>query len=343
MTENFTYSQGLIKPITSQSWFANPAGIEGEEVIILEKVGDQGSRYYDTLKPGQTLRFRERIFTKYDALAVDMRLGRYFQISGQYPTRDRGKKVTLTANIRYHVTDANILTLKAADPLGEMRDKVVAALNRDLAQYPEGQINSGLVEKIIRNVGSAKHLGLTIDGADITGFDQDTTLTENEKKIDEVQHNIKLQQLKNEADLIQKQKENDADIFRRQARHDNILLTDPNVLMHEHPELIQQMLSYFTARDQVVLQSQLNLMSPVIQAYIAQKQEEGAIIDPEELAKIIQRTMGTSKSQSLSDTSKQISWGEGSQASTPFEKPSLKFDKDDRDDENDSRIKFGDG
>lgn len=360
MAENFTYSQGLVTSITNKSWYVNPAGIEGKEVVLLKRVGDRGSRFYCSLKPGQTLRFDERLFSTYEALEVDMRQGRMFQISGNFPTRDRGRKVSVNVNVRYHVTSAEFLVLKVADPLGELRDKVVAALNRDLASYPEGQINASLIEKIVRNVGPVPHLGLAIDDADVMGFEQDSGVTEHVKRMGQTRADIEFQELKQSADLTSKEKQqkaellarqlqNDADILMRRARHDNISLTDINVLMHEHPDLINQIFSHFASRDQAVLQSQITLMAPVIAAYIDQKKEDGGTIDPDEIAKIIQRTITTSKGQLQGPLPppKQIAWGSEEPNILPSEKKPIEFESDDKNnksddsDDNDGRIKFG--
>jgi hypothetical protein len=329
MTENFTQAQGLIKVITSEGLLANPAGIEGFKVIVLEKVGNQGTRYYCTLEPGQTLRFAERLFTKYEALAVDVRYGRSFQISGQFSTRERGRKVTVRATMRYHVTDAGILALKSVDPLGELRDKVVAVLNRDLTQYPEAQINASLVEKIIRNVGPTPHLGMIIEDADVMEFSQDAGVTNATVQVDGVQQEINIQEMRDQANRSSQARNNDLDIKMRQARHDNIQLTDINVLMHEHPNLLPAIFQHFASRDQAITSAQLTLMAPVIQAYISQKSEEGAPIDPDELAKLIGRTMNVKPGlQGSMETPKQISWGSNPDVNLPPERPQVIFGDD---------------
>lgn len=334
MTENFTQAQGLIRTITSEGLLANPAGIEGHKVLVLEKVGDQGSRYYCTLEPGQTLRLGERLFSKYEALAVDMRYGLSFQVSGQFATRDRGHKVTVNAKVRFHVTDAGILAMKAVDPLGELRDKVVAALNRDLAQYPEAQINAGLVEKVIRNVGQTPHLGLTIEDADVSEFSADAGITEHVVRMGGAQSDIAMQELRNQADLRAKELANDADIRMRRARHDNIGMTDINVLIHEHPELLPAIFGHFASRDEATMKAQLQLMTPVIQAYIDQKNEAGDPIDPDELAKLIKRTINTRTGiQGPMEAPKQISWG-GSENTPSSENGSVVFGDEKRQDEN---------
>ena len=49
MSDNFTQEHGLIEEITSKGWFANPAGRQGYEVIVLENKGDGGTRLYLSL------------------------------------------------------------------------------------------------------------------------------------------------------------------------------------------------------------------------------------------------------------------------------------------------------
>jgi hypothetical protein len=179
------------------------------------------------------------------------------------------------------------------------------------------------------------------------------------------QSDIALQELRTQAELRAKELANQADIRMRQARHDNIGMTDINVLMHEHPELLPAIFGHFASRDQATMNAQLQLMAPVIQAYIDQKTRDGDPIDPDELAKLIKRTVNTRQGlQSPMETPKQISWG-GSENTPSSESPSVVFgdekhkdeniidgkfvkksakNKDDRtqnDADNDGRIKFG--
>ena len=130
MSDNFTREHKLVEEIVSQGWFTSPAGRQGYEVIVLERVGDGGTRFYHNLKPGETLRFSERVFGKFIALAVDVRYARSFPIEGQFAARERGRFVTLKANVRYRVTDARVVAMETLDPLGALRDKVIAVLNR---------------------------------------------------------------------------------------------------------------------------------------------------------------------------------------------------------------------
>jgi heme/copper-type cytochrome/quinol oxidase subunit 4 len=172
MDENLTRKLELVREIPSKyRESANPAGRQGYEVIILEKVGDSGTRYYCSLKPGETLRLSERVFGKFIVLEVDLRHARSFRIGGQFAVRERGCPVTLQANVRYRVTDARIVALETVDPLGELRDKVISTINRELAQYQESDINPGLIERIIRTIGMVSHLGLMVEDAEVIEFE----------------------------------------------------------------------------------------------------------------------------------------------------------------------------
>src|SRR6266540_5901563 len=162
MTENLTRQHGLVQEITNKGWFANPAGKQGYEVILLERVGDGGTRFYHSLKPGETLRVAERLLASYIALQVDMRHARAFPVSGLFNTVDRGKKVTLELNVRYHVTNAQIIAIDTVDPLGELQSKILATLNRELLVYAERDVNPLVIESIVQNVGQFSHLGLTV-------------------------------------------------------------------------------------------------------------------------------------------------------------------------------------
>ena len=105
MSENLTQKYGLVQQITSEHWFSNPAGKQGYEVILLEKVGDGGTRYYYSLRPGETLRLAERILSNYIPMQVDIRRARALEISRDFNTRERGRKISVNLKVRYHVTD----------------------------------------------------------------------------------------------------------------------------------------------------------------------------------------------------------------------------------------------
>lgn len=339
MTENFTREHKLVEDISSKGWFANPAGRQGYEVIILEQVGDGGSRFYCSLQPGETLRFGERVFGNYVALAVDMRHARSFPIEGQFAALERGRKVTLRANVRYRVTDARVVAMETVDPLGELRDKVVATLNRELARYPEEQINPGMVEKVIRSVGPVPHLGLTVEDAEVTEFIPDPRITDHVVKEEDVQHSIAIQGIEHRADLEGKQEQYEA-----------IDLSNINVLMQEYPDVIPHVFATFAERDRRLLEAQIGTVKPAIEAYIRQKQENNEDIDPEEIARIMRQAISPSRPQLKSPVEPgKIIWGDEVVDALPAGKPPVTFgDKDEGDSgEKDdtgkpSRVKFGD-
>jgi hypothetical protein len=129
--ENLTRKHGLVQEIATTSPFSNPSGKEGFEMILLEKIGDGGTRYYTSLKPGQTLRIGERSFSNYMILQVDMRR-HVLPISGSFTTNNQGKKVTLELNVRFYVYDARLVAVENVDPLGELRSNILSTLNREL-------------------------------------------------------------------------------------------------------------------------------------------------------------------------------------------------------------------
>lgn len=199
MTENLTQQHGLVREITNRGWFANPAGKQGYEVILLKRVGNGGTRFYHSLKPGQTLRIVERLLSSYIALEVDMRHARAFTVSGSFNTRHSGRNVTLELNVRYHVSDARIVAMETVDPLGELRDKVISALNRELITYSERDINLALIDKIVMNIGQVPHLGLVIEDLDVVKFEKDSSEEEREQKyiteLQDAEHSIHLARL----------------------------------------------------------------------------------------------------------------------------------------------------
>lgn len=342
MADNFTQAQGLVSPITSQGWFANPAGIEGHEVIVLEKRGDGGSRFYCSLKPGQTLSFGERVFNKFQVFSVDMRYARSFSIEGQFATRERGRKVGLKLNVRYRVTDAKVVAMDAADPLGALRDKVVATLHREVARYPEEQIDPSLIEKIVRGVGPVPDLGLIVEDAEILEFNADKRVDNTILEIENAEHTIKLDEIKRRAELKAKQEINEADIRVRQDRHTGLNLGDINVLMQEYPNLIPQVLETLASRDQRAFEAQTAMITPVIAAYIAQQRDKDEDIDPEEVANIIRRSLATNSRPQLPGTEpKQIVWGDENNKASEPERPPIKFEEEKKD-QGDKRIRFGD-
>lgn len=343
MTENFTQSQGLVRSLASQGWFANPAGIEGHEVIVLEKRGDGGLRFYASLKPGQTLSLSERVFNRFDALAVDTRYARSFSVAGQFSTRERGRKVGLKVNVRYRVTEAKVVAMDALDPLGELRDKVIATLNREMARYPEDQITPHLIEKLVRGIGPLPHLGLIVEDAEIMGLDLDARITKTALDAENMEYNLKLEEAKRRAGIKAKEEIHQSELRLKQDSHAGINLSDINVLMQEHPELIPQVMATLATREQEVFKVQSALIAPVIEAYIRQQHEKEADINPDEVVSLIKRALASGPRVEIGapPAPKQIVWGDEPKKALPSEKPPIKFEDEGQD--KDKRIKFGDG
>lgn len=212
MSNNFTYEHKLIESISSQGWLANPAGRQGYEVILLQQVGDSGTRFYCSLKPGETLRVSERLLGKFTALSVDVRHARSFPITGKFSAQERGRKVELRANVRYRVTDAKVVAMETVDPLGELRDRVIATLNRELLRYSESEITPTLVERIIRQVGPVPHLGLTVEDAETLEFSADSRHTGRLTEEEDLAHELRLNHIRQEADLASQSRQNDSRI-----------------------------------------------------------------------------------------------------------------------------------
>lgn len=342
MAKNFTQEHGLVEKISSKGLLANPAGRQGYEVIILEEVGDRGTRFYASLKPGETLRLSERLLGKFTARAVDIRYARGFPIEGEFSARERGRKVTLRANVRYRVADARVVAMETVDPLGELRDKVISTLNRELARYPESEITPGLIERIISSVGPVPHLGLTVEGAEVIEFIPDQRLTQHVVEEEDLGHQLSVESRKREAEIRWKQE-----------KHSAVDLGDVNTLMHEYPDLIPQVFNTFANRDQQLLQAQMSAVAPAIEAYIQQQREIDAEIDPEEIANIMRRSMSPSRGQLTGPVDGRIDWGDNVIDALPADEPTgesqVEFSKEkeskkksnEKPAPDDDRIKFG--
>lgn len=359
MTENLTREHQLVNEISTQGWLANPAGRQGYEVIVLEKIGEGGTRFYCSLKPGETLRFGERLFGKYTMLAVDIRHARYVTVEGQFATYERGHKVSLKAKVRYRVVDARVVAMDTIDPLGELRDKVIATLNRELVRHREANITPATIEQIIRSVGTIPHLGLTIEDAEIITFTSDSRLTQQTMAEENLTHELSLGERREQATLdietrraeaaLEAQRRTREDDLRwRQEQQQAIDLTNINSLMHEHPELVQQVFGTFASRDERLLAARLSLAEPVIKDYITRQQEIDGEIDPNEIARLMQQFAG-SASPSLQNP--QLVWGDRGEETPPLDTPKVTFAEDDKKEAKKSgkkppddmpHIKFGD-
>jgi len=311
MSENLTRQHDLVKEITNKGWFANPAGKQGYDVILLERVGDRGTRFYHSLKPGETLRIAERLLSSYIALEVDMRHARAFSVIGEFITRDRGKKVSLNLNVRYHVSDARIVAMETVDPLGELYSKVVATLNRDLQNYPEREVSPTLIERIVQSIGDVPHLGLTVEDVETITFSSDSRITNYVLEEENVQHSITLDAAKRRASLIAQAEEEEASLQIKSKRHSTINLSNLNVLLQEHPEVIPQVLATFSQREQKMLDAKIGVVQGSIQAYIAQQTENDGEIDPREIGNMLRDALSGNQSQLQGPSDiPQITWGD---------------------------------
>jgi hypothetical protein len=325
MDENLTRKHKLIDEITSKTWFANPAGRQGYEVILLEKVGDGGTRFYTSLKPGGKLGFAERLMGSFIAYAVDIRHARSFPVSGQFNTSDRGRKVTLSVDVHYHVTDARIVAMETVDPLGELYTKVIAALNRELHRYAESKITSSLIEEIIEGIGLIPHLGLVIEGADVQSFIDDTRATQHIVTKEDALHNTEIQDIMQRASINSKTLEFDAELERKSKLHSSINLGDMNVFMHEHPELIPQIMAALSEKELKLLDAQVNVVQASIAEYIEQQKSINGEINPREIAQILRDSVGSKKTLTFGESTNPplIEWGEviDAETSPATEKP----------------------
>ena len=310
MAKNFTQEHGLVEEISSKGWFANPAGRQGYEVIILEQVGDGGTRFYAVLKPGETLRLSERVLGSFIIRAVDIRYARSFPIQGQFMSRDRGRKVTLHTNVRYRVTDARVVAMETLDPLGELRDKVIATLNRELIQYSEVEITPGLIEGIVSGVGPVPNLGLTVEGAEVLEFNADSRITQQVLEEEDLHHKLTIGDIQEQAEIDSATRKQEAELRLKQDRYSGIDLSDINVLMHEHPEMAQQIFETFTSQQRQMLTTQDEIVRTAISEYITQQKDNDAEIDPEEIARITRRALSPSQGQFNPPSNRQIVWGD---------------------------------
>lgn len=311
MAENLTRQHGLVHEITNKDWFANPVGKQGYDVILLERVGNGGMRFYHSLKPGETLRIAERLLSNYIALEVDMRHARAFPVSGSFNTSDRGKKVTLELNIRYHVSNAQIVAMETDDPLGELQSKVNAILNRDLQGYSERDITSATIERIVQGIGQVPHLGLTVEDVEIISFSSDSRIDSYVVEEENVQHSTAIEAAKRRARIEAQSELEDADLQIKSKRHNTINLSNLNVFLHEYPELIPQVLATFSQREQKMLDAKIEVVQSIIQAYIAEQAGNDGEIDPRKIGNILRDALASTSPQ-LPDTSDlpQITWAD---------------------------------
>lgn len=260
-SQNLTREQKLVQEIPLKGWLKNPAGRQGYAVIVLEQVGDGGTRFVRSLAPGQTLELKERWKSKFIVLAVDVRHGRSFPVGGQFHTLERGCTVTVQAKVRYIVTNPQIVAMEMVDPLGALRDKVISTLNDELARHSESTVNPSLIRRVICGVGKIPYSGLQIEDAEVLEFKRDSRITQQAIEEGDVRHKISIDTIQRDAEMVD--------------------LTDVKVFLNRYPELAEKVFTMFATRDQYLLQERMNAVKPAIQAYIEQKREIEAYVDPE--------------------------------------------------------------
>jgi len=161
MNSNLTIESGLIKEITSQSFIVNPSGKEGFEVILIEKVGKDKTRFYASLKPGESLTISERLFGKFEAIVVDMRLRiQNFQDAILLPKIN--KHLFIDVQIAYRVIDAKKIALELVDPIRDLHEIIFSTLSRKLEDFEESEITSKVIAEIILDTERINTLGLKV-------------------------------------------------------------------------------------------------------------------------------------------------------------------------------------
>jgi len=357
MTDSgFTQQPGLVEPITEQGWFRRPAGREGYDIVVLEKVST-GNRYYTTLRPGETLRFGEVVLGKFLVYAVDMRYGLSFPVEGRFATQERNCYVELGAAVRYHVTDSRQVALGALDPLGELRDRVLDALNREFARYPHQSVNEAVCADIIRKVGAFPHLGLAIDSAEILKFAPEERVVGYRTAEEEQTHQHRMEErdrshrhrIETRDAAVEQQLAGERERLRMDLDAEKIErfdLRDPNTFMHQRPDLVQDVLAMMSERERMNLHVQeigVNMLAKALDAYIQQKHEAGEeFISLDEVTDFVRKNfLSGLLAQGVS--SGRIDFGDlGPSIVDQSSAPSKRIDfADDRDEKKPPRIEFG--
>jgi hypothetical protein len=323
MSDNFTRSEGLIKEVSIKGWLSSPGGQQGFEVVVLEKTGGGGTRFYRILKPGESLDLKQRLLSNYIALAIDVRLGRFFKIERAFPVYERGFNVYIEAKVRYRVTDVATAALNHVDPLGELRDKVTSTLIRELAKHREASVGPDTIQGLICSVGNIPQIGLMVDDAEIISFKSDAGVTKaivDNKVLDhtlsvkekQVRAELALKKLQADAerDIKAADQETDLDLTRKKISAIN--LTDINTLMQLYPDMIPQVFSTFTDRQKQLLGMRQGLVTQAVTAYIEGQKAVKGDVDPHQIAQIMRDFVGTDQSQPKSLTGGDIEWDEKS-------------------------------
>lgn len=249
MTDTFTRLENLVQDISLEGRLAAPEGQEGFAVVVLKKTRN-GSRYHRTLNAGDRLDLSERMIGQYTGLAVDLRAGRCFSIARNFDVFERGRSIYVEAKIRYRVMNVETVAVGHFDPLGELRDKVIATLNRELALHKEATIKPRMIEELIRSVGQVSQTGLMVEDAELINFENDRSVTDIILDEEHWQRAQERQQQEFEASLYQENILADAELERLQKKINAINLTNPNHLMHFDNNIIPKIIGMFSQQNQ---------------------------------------------------------------------------------------------
>src|SRR5690606_2017960 len=127
------------------------------------------------------------------------------------------------------------------------------------------------IERIIHGIGQVPHLGLTVEDVEIMSFTSDSRITSHVVEEEDVQHSISIEAARRRADIASQSELEDASIENKLKRHSAINLSNLNVLLHEYPDLLPQVLATFSQREQKILDAKIGTVQHSIQEYIAQQ------------------------------------------------------------------------
>jgi hypothetical protein len=271
---NLTFEHKLVEELPLSGFLSGgkPVGREGYEVIVLERVGAGGSRYYCSLAPGGTLGFSEQIFGSFYAYSVDTRSARVLEINEQFPTANPLIKVKVTAKVLYRVIVARRVAIEVEDPLGKFHDRILGVLRREIGQLHYQKISEPDFERIIVNLGEIQIFGLAVEAVDLIAIEHDGQVLRGMQQRAELDYNCGLglemdtdahsrsvrqqqqqQELKQrelEARLQLERLEKSQGIELQRTKIDLLNMRDLNTLLHLRPELTQEMLRRLTEREQ---------------------------------------------------------------------------------------------
>lgn len=184
--ENLTEIEGLIKRVEATRRTGLPRSENGTEVVVLERLGNGLTRYIDA--QNKPLTIPERIWGKYIFCIVDTRQRR-LKVEDSFTTKDKVYKVDVAATIQYQVSDAKKVVVGVEDPLGYVKDHVVATMRTEIANTPIETLDEQKIKNILSMIASARlgdyypDVGITILGGVVTKFKMDEGLVAHLQKL----------------------------------------------------------------------------------------------------------------------------------------------------------------